>query len=238
MKKSIFPLVATLWALLFLTGCFEIFNEEKMRETYGSSLHNPQQDMRFQAFQGRLLTAVRTKDYQTLQRMMTKNFGFDLQSPYEGPVHAFLYWNRYNLWDQLERTLSEGFRPKDNFLVAPPRFALAGADDETPYYGFRAGVVDTRNGYKLAYFVDDNPRDYEPQGPAGLSGGAAAGSTRPGSNPGTGAGTANPQMPRVGTRPPGPASPAANPTFPGNTAPETGSYQSNPAWQRGQRLAP
>lgn len=138
-----------------MTGCPPITEEGKKAhaETYGSVMENPQQSPAFTAFIGKLRRAVNLRDYPMMASMMTANFGFDLNSNLEGPAPAIQYWNQNGLWPELERILAMEFSKYDRYLVSPPAFAMQ--TEKKPYTGFRAGIEETRSGFKFAYFVSD-----------------------------------------------------------------------------------
>ncbi len=157
MDISRYPVRAFLCAalLLSLTGC-PTPEEKKAAEDkrFGGVMENPQESPQFQAFIGKLRKAVANRDYDMIVKMTTPNFGYDLSSNSEGPLLAIQYWNQNGLWPELERVLSMPFIKKGQFLVGPPQFAMQ--TTKKPYSGFRAGVIDTSNGYRLAYFVGDS----------------------------------------------------------------------------------
>jgi hypothetical protein len=195
--------------LPLLTGCPSKEERELAeKKRFGGVLENPDQSPQFIAFIGKLRKAVSARDYDMMVKLMTSNFGYDLEAPTEGPLLAIQYWNQYGLWPELERVLASEFSPKDRFVVAPPEFALA--TDKKPYTGFRAGVVDTSNGYRFAYFVSDQ----------------SFGPTAAESDPGA-AYPAQPQAPSSGR---------INPTTYNAPAEDLGLPQANPTLSDGPRV--
>lgn len=145
--------------LLPLTGC-PPNDEEKdpakkaeQDRRFGGVMDNPQESPQFKAFIGKLRQAVSNRDYDMIVKLTTPNFGYDLNVNTEGPLLAIQYWNQNGLWPELERVLSMPFHKKDRFVVGPPEFAFQ--TEKRPYTGFRAGMIETSNGYRFAYFVSD-----------------------------------------------------------------------------------
>jgi hypothetical protein len=106
-------------------------------------------DPDFLGFVGRLRKAVAEHDLETLASMMTQNFGYSLNPEHEGPG-VFQYWDQQNIWPQLQAVLNQHFLPKDNFMVAPPAFAV-----DPNFHGYRAGLTSVEGTWKFAYFVTD-----------------------------------------------------------------------------------
>ena len=116
----------------------------------GRDLRDQSGDQNFQAFISRLRLAVRSRDYQTIASMMTETFGYQLEPPLEGDG-VFEYWNKKNLWSELELVLREKFQPRGSFMVAPPEFSRT----EGAYTGYRAGMINANGqGWRFAYFVN------------------------------------------------------------------------------------
>ncbi len=159
LTRALILSVVVLPLYLFLAGCPPLTEEgrRKEKEKFDSTTRQSYQDLEFQAFTGRLRQAVAAKDYRSLTAMMTNDFGFDLYSDLVGPGYAFVYWNEYDLWDDLQRTLDQEFRNYDQFLVAPKEFAYSPEEFQGP----RAGILNTRRGYRFAYFVDGEGRDLD-----------------------------------------------------------------------------
>jgi hypothetical protein len=149
---------------LFLTGLLTACppmterGKQAQREMFDNATFQPHQDQAFMAFLGRLRAAVRNRDTRMLASMMTPNFGFDLNSEFEGPAFAFQYWTQNNLWPQVEKALNEQFRLKENYVVSPPQFAF----EPEEYTGPRAGILVHRNRYAFAYLVFDRSFPFQP----------------------------------------------------------------------------
>jgi hypothetical protein len=104
-------------------------------------------DHSFQAFIGRLREAVARRDKAMLSTLLTPDFGYRWDATPPGET-AFSYWDKHNLWPELEAILRENFAPKDLYMVAPPA-----AVDDPNYNGWRAGMRLMRGSWKFAYFV-------------------------------------------------------------------------------------
>jgi hypothetical protein len=114
------------------------------------NIADPNGDVAFQAFLGRLRKAIEAHDVPGVASMMTTDFGFRLNPPEEGPG-VFAYWDENNLWPTLQSIVAQHFSPKENYLVSPPEFAR----DEAHYSGYRAGICLENGSWKFAYFVGD-----------------------------------------------------------------------------------
>jgi len=106
-------------------------------------------DVDFQAFVGRLRSAVAAHDVNALAGMMTTDFGYGL-NPERSGDGVFKYWEEQNLWPELEGILTEKFVKKGAYMVAPPQFA----DESLNYDGYRAGIRRINGSWKFAYFVN------------------------------------------------------------------------------------
>ncbi len=101
----------------------------------------------FQATLARLRKAVAAHELQTISSMMTSNFGYSLSPVMEGEG-VFSYWDKHQLWPQLQAVLNQSFAQKNDFMVAPPEFAV-----DPKFNGFRAGFTMVNGTWKFAYFV-------------------------------------------------------------------------------------
>lgn len=119
----------------------------KLREK--TSIPDQSSDVTFQAFLGRLRLAVRAKDMQTVASMMTPDFGFRIEPPGEGDG-VFAYWDKNNVWPELNLVLKEKFIPNGVYMVAPSEFVIG-----TTYRGYRAGMRLEEGGWRFAYFVNN-----------------------------------------------------------------------------------
>ena len=117
------------------------------------TLRDQNGDTAFLAFVGRLRRAVAAHDAEAVAAMMTPDFGYLLEPTAEDTGEGrgvFAYWDRANVWPELQLVLNERFVPSGNsYMVAPPEFA---AEAEN-YHGFRAGLQLVNGGWKFAYFV-------------------------------------------------------------------------------------
>jgi hypothetical protein len=104
------------------------------------------QDTNFQAFVGRLRTAVALRDRTTLQSMLAPDFGWRWENPQPGS--PFEYWDQQHAWGELEKLLGQRFTPSESFMVAPPEFA-----SDPNYRGYRIGLRQVNGSWRLAYFV-------------------------------------------------------------------------------------
>jgi hypothetical protein len=109
---------------------------------------DPNGDVAFQAFLGRLRKAIGAHDIPAVASMMTTDFGYRLDPPEEG-AGVFAYWDQNNVWPELQAIVQQPFIPKENYLVSPPEFARA----DTRYTGYRAGIRLENGSWKFAYFV-------------------------------------------------------------------------------------
>jgi hypothetical protein len=135
----------TLLAALLLAGCAAPY--KKKDDEARKPLRDAANDQSFQAFVGRLRTAVAKRDVATLTSMMTTDFGYrwDPAPPSE---NVFGYWDENGVWLELEAVLREKFVPVDTYMVAPPQFAT-----DPNYNGYRAGLRQIKGAWRFAYFV-------------------------------------------------------------------------------------
>ncbi|MDD5348951.1 MAG: hypothetical protein PHQ12_01950 [Chthoniobacteraceae bacterium] len=149
LRPLLFWSVAALVAVSGFSGCSSL--KKKKQEKKPGDMADVSADTSFQAFQGRLRKAVAKRDTQMLGSMMTANFGYSWEPGGEGPG-VFDYWDRNNLWPELELVLREKFVPSGNFMVAPPQ-----ATYDTNYKGYLAGLHQVNGSWRFAYFVPAPP---------------------------------------------------------------------------------
>lgn len=166
--RTLFPLLLAAGLPLLLTGC-----PEKSGGDHGSSpstattrdaakakpkgppkpsIPDQSQDTAFLAFVGRLRKAVAARDVEYVASVMIPDFGYLLEATPEDSGSGrgvFAFWERNNLWPELELVLQERFVPYGSFMVAPPEFAL----QEENYHGYRLGIQLVSGGWKFAYFA-------------------------------------------------------------------------------------
>ena len=140
-----FRSIASLLAALLLAGCQTPYKKKDAEEK--KPLKDAAGDQTFQAFVGRLRTAVAKKDLATLTSMMTTDFGYRWDAA-PASENVFTYWDENGVWPELEAVLRENFVPVDTYMVAPPQFA-----SDPNYNGYRAGVRTLKGSWKFAYFV-------------------------------------------------------------------------------------
>jgi hypothetical protein len=150
-------IVPSLLAALLLAGCETPYKKKDEEEK--KPLKNAAGEQSFQAFLGRLRTAVAKRDLPTLASMMTVDFGYRWD-PAPASENVFTYWDEHGVWPELEAVLKESFVPVDAYLVAPPQFAT-----DPNYNGYRAGIRTIKGSWKFAYFV---PAETLPAEPAAL----------------------------------------------------------------------
>lgn len=105
-------------------------------------------DATFMSFVGRLRKAIGNRDRELLRTMMTDNFGYSLNPLLTGPG-AFDYWDRNNLWTELELVARDRWQPLGNYMVTPVEFALVPEN----YRSYRAGATLVNGSWRFAYFV-------------------------------------------------------------------------------------
>src|SRR6516165_2254258 len=138
--RSLAPLLLTCTLVLALAGCQ---SEEEKQKTLAAKLREktsiPDQSEyeTFRSFMGRLRLAVAAKDMRTIASMMTPDFGYRLEPPGEGDG-VFAFWDKHNVWPELNHVLREKFTPLDNYMVAPPDFVKSSMMNTGTYHGFRA----------------------------------------------------------------------------------------------------
>jgi len=137
-------LLAVLLAVA-LAGCQAPY--KKKDDVDRQPLKDQSGDTSFQAFIGRLRIAAAKKDLRMLVSMMAPDFGYRWDHA-ETSEDVFTYWDRNNLWPELNAILREKFVPSDLYMVAPPEVV-----SEPGYKGFRAGMRVIEGSWKFAYFV-------------------------------------------------------------------------------------
>ena len=145
------PSIVALAAIVALAGCESAAKKaEKKRKEQQN--HDFSKEPSFQAFLGRLYTAVKNKDHAMLQSMMSSDFGYRWDDPPPGD-NVFTYWDINNVWPELDRVLAQRFVPHraeggDLYMVAPPEMTT-----DPNYAGYRAGIRLVGGSWKFAYFV-------------------------------------------------------------------------------------
>lgn len=127
---------------------------KKSDQAAANAKKDQSQDVSFQAFVGRLQSAVARKDLPALASMMSADFGYRWDPPPEGD-NVFGYWNEHHLWPVLASVLKQRFAANETvsedgtrrrvFMVAPP--------PDPNYRGHRVGLVQLSGAWKFAYFV-------------------------------------------------------------------------------------
>ncbi len=127
-------------------GCESPYKKSDAAER--KPLREAAKDPTFQAFIGRLRTAVSKKDRPMMAQMMAPDFGYRWDNPPPGEV-IFDYWDKRKLWGELAEILRKGFEPNENYLVRRrmvlQNYATAGRDAH-------AG-----GSWRFAYFVPAPP---------------------------------------------------------------------------------
>lgn len=151
----------TLWILLLtgglalsmggLTGCGSLKKKPKIVKPSTHDMADQSDDTSFRAFQNRLSKAVAKHDVQMLSSLMVPNFGYSWENGGEG-AGVFDYWDRNNLWPELQLVLKEKFVPSGNFMVAP-----ADVTFNPDYKGYRAGLQLVNGSWRFVYFVSAPP---------------------------------------------------------------------------------
>lgn len=157
LRSRLLFLLACCTLTMALAGCQS--NEEKKKDLAAklrqkTSIPDQSDDENFRAFLGRLRLAVQAKDMQTIASMMTPDFGYRLEPPGEGDG-VFAYWDKNNVWPELNRVLRERFSSLDAYMVAPPEFVQSSLHNTGNYHGYRAGMRLEEGGWRFAYFVNN-----------------------------------------------------------------------------------
>ena len=82
-----------------------------------------------------------------LSTLMSPDFGYQW-GPTPAEETPFDYWDKQNLWGELQSTLKEKFVPNDNYMVAPESVVT-----DPTYQGYRAGMRQIKGAWKFVYFV-------------------------------------------------------------------------------------
>lgn len=155
--RSICHFLLTFLLVLAMGGCASLHKKPKIKKPPGADMPDQSGDAAFQSFQSRLRKAVAKRDVETLALMMSANFGYSWERDGEGPG-VFDYWNRNNLWPELELVLKEKFVPSGNFMVAPPEVTF-----DPDYKGYRAGLQLVNGAWRFAFFVSAPPASEVPR---------------------------------------------------------------------------
>jgi hypothetical protein len=143
-------------AIFALSGCKTPYKESDEKREADRRDASP--DPNFQAFIGRLRTAVAKQDYRTLQSMMVPDFGYRWDNPPPGE-NVFTFWSVNNVWPELNEVLKKSFVPNGEFMVAPPDFL-----SDPTYIGYRAGMRQIGGSWRFVYFVPPPPAVAESMG--------------------------------------------------------------------------
>jgi hypothetical protein len=145
----VFRSLFCLLALVFFAGCDTPYKKSDAEEK--AAMKDQSKDHSFQAFLGRLRTAVAKKDRAVLPTMMTGDFGYRWDNPPPGES-VFDYWDKNNVWPELSEILKQKFEPNDLYMVAPREVIT-----DPNYAGYRAGMRLVGGSWKFAYFVPGEP---------------------------------------------------------------------------------
>jgi len=132
-----------------LAGCETPYKKSDAAEK--EKMKDQSKDQTFQAFLGRLRTAVAKRDRAMLPSMMTGDFGYRWDNP-PANESVFDYWDQQNLWPELSKVLQQKFEPNDLYMVAPREVII-----DPQYPGYRAGMRLVGGSWKFAYFVPGEP---------------------------------------------------------------------------------
>lgn len=157
-KPMISRLLLSLLFVATFAGC-EAPYKKSDEEDKKQPLKDQAKDQAFQAFLGRLRIAAGKKDKQTMAMMMTSDFGYRWDNAPPGEF-VFDYWDRHNLWGELNNVLRQKFVAHDLYLVAPPEVV-----SDAKYQGYRAGMRLVRGSWRFAYFVPAAPEGPVPSAP-------------------------------------------------------------------------
>lgn len=134
-----------------VSGCAAFKKKPKIAKPPEPTMADQSSDASFQAFRNRLQKAVAKRDLATLAPMMSGDFHYGWDADATG-AGVFDYWNRNNLWPELELVLREKFVPYGDFMVAPREFTF-----DSGYKGYRAGLQLVNGAWRFAYFVPAPP---------------------------------------------------------------------------------
>jgi hypothetical protein len=152
------PVLSVLTCVLALSpmGCP---SKEEKKTALAAKIHEKQSipdqsnDTTFLAFMSRLRQAVAKRDMPVIASMMTEDFGYRLEPPGEGDG-VFAYWDKNNVWPELNLVLREKFVGDGPFMTAPAEFVKSKTSGTT-YSGYRAGMTLVEGGWRFAYFVNN-----------------------------------------------------------------------------------
>lgn len=150
-SRSLFPVLLTCFLVVAMGGCASFHKKPKIKKPPGTDMPDQSGDTAFQSFQNRLRKAVAKRDVATLAPMMSANFGYSWEPGGEG-AGVFDYWNRNNLWPELDLVLKEKFVPSGNFMVAPAEVTF-----DPDYKGYRAGLQLVNGAWRFGFFVSAPP---------------------------------------------------------------------------------
>ena len=140
-RLCLFLLLASL-----LSGCFEPYKKSDAEAK--KPLVNMAGDTAFQAFIGRLRTAVRKRDVPMVASMMTADFGYTWDESAQPSAQIFAYWDENGLWPVLAELLEKKFAPQELYMVSPPELV-----SDQKYNGPRCGMRVASGSWKFAYFL-------------------------------------------------------------------------------------
>jgi hypothetical protein len=129
-----------------LSGCASR-KKSKMVKPSATNMADQSGDVAFQSFVSLLRKAVAKRDESALATMMTGNFGYSWEPGGEGPG-VFEYWNRTNLWPELQLVLKEKFVPSGKVMVAPAQTTF-----DPDYKGYVAGLQQVNGSWRFIFFV-------------------------------------------------------------------------------------
>lgn len=154
-----FALCPALLALaLAFPGCATSKKKPKISKPKGT-LADQSGDTSFQGFLSRLRKAASQRDMGMMASMMSADFGYSWAPGGEGSG-VFQYWDKNNLWPELNLMLREKFVPSGDFMVAPPQVTY-----DPDYSGYRAGLRQVNGSWRFAYFVPAPPAAQTPSTP-------------------------------------------------------------------------
>jgi hypothetical protein len=145
-RRMLSRLCLSLALAVALSGCFEPYKKADAEER--KPLANMANDTAFQAFVGRLRTAVRKKDAPMVASMMTTDFGYTWEESAQPGAQIFAYWDENNLWPVLAGLLEKKFAPQELYMVSPPELV-----SDSKYSGPRCGIRVAGGSWKFAYFL-------------------------------------------------------------------------------------
>lgn len=130
----------------FFAGCFTPYKKSDAEAK--KPLRNMASDTNFQAFIGRLRTAVRNKDVPMVSSLMAPDFGYTWDEAATPGAKIFGYWDENGLWPVLADLLDKKFAPQDLYMVSPPELV-----SDPAYNGPRCGMRVVSGSWKFAYFL-------------------------------------------------------------------------------------